>query len=490
MKYLKKPVVSGVTRFTKAPMADVEFSRMTVAPDRFTTFNAGEIVPIYYEEILPHDTFSIDLDYIVRQTTLLKPVMGDLNIDIYAFWVPNRVVNDSWKNVQGENTSGFWTAPEVDLAPLYTGTTDVQINPESVADYYGFPTQAPIKAVHLQQMNDLKFKGYLACCNRFFRDENYQSPIPFSKLNIYQGFLDPVGSQIGIKNKSPFGSSPIGTTISSGTVSDGSFPSGSIVEALYGEGSIASGDSSTGLRIPSRVSMFSANDRPLKANKYHDPFTSVLPAPQKGAEVVFGVGETAPVTIDTKTDSTVFPSGNSLKLSSDFDVLEKFGALYLQGGGTASPGKVIAGNEVESLTSGGYDIKGSNLSAYVDLSQVTGVSINDLRTAVATQQVYESLARGGSRYLEIIRSFFEIETETPFVDDPIQLGHIRNVLDMYQVAQTSSSQVNETPQGNLTAFGYTTKGGKLFNRTFLEHGYVHVFAVVRQKKSLYNVSCP
>lgn len=64
---------------------------------------------------------------------------------------------------------------------------------------------------------------------------------------------------------------------------------------------------------------------------------------------------------------------------------------------------------------------------------------------------------------------------------PIQLGHIRDVLDMYQVAQTSGSQVGETPQGNLSAYGYTTKGGKLFHRTFLEHGYVHIFAVVRQK---------
>lgn len=483
MRYKQKPVTSGVTRFTKAPMGSIEFSRMQVAPYRYTTFNAGEIVPIYYAEILPHDTFTVNIDYVVRQTTSLRPTMGDLDIDIYAFWVPNRIVNESWKNVQGENTSGFWTAPEVDLAPLYTGESDVSIPPESVADYYGFPTQAPLKAVHLQQANDIKFRDYLEIYNVYFRDENFEACIPYSKLNVYNGFLHDMGTRINATEKTNEG---YGTTTQpsyasvedgGGQGTDGSYPFGAINKALFGDGAPDEyGTNAMGYRL----TQFSALERPLRANKFHDPFTSVLPAPQKGAEVVFGVAETAPVVIDTESNTTEFPSGLPLDLVSNGNMT--VGQFYnLVGSATTTKRLNLQYQTATGTEAPLQTVSGTNLKAYTDLSQATGVSVNDLRIAVATQHVYEALARGGSRYQEMLRSFFEIETETPFSDIPIQLGHIRNVLDMYQVAQTSSSEAGGNPQGHLTAYGYTTKGGKLFHRTFLEHGYVHVLAVVRQK---------
>lgn len=86
-------------------------------------------------------------------------------------------------------------APEVSLAPLkneLSGSTQIPIG--SVADYYDLPTQAAIPNVVLCQMNDLVFRGYLACYNEYFRDQNYIAPIPFSKLNIYNGFLDGLGN--------------------------------------------------------------------------------------------------------------------------------------------------------------------------------------------------------------------------------------------------------------------------------------------------------
>lgn len=120
--YKQNAVMSGVTRFTRTPLGEVEMSRMR-APERVrTTMNAGDIVPVKYWEILPHDTFRVSVHDIIRQATTLRPTMDNLFVDFFAFWVPNRIVNESWKNVQGENTSGFWSAPEVNLAPLYTGT--------------------------------------------------------------------------------------------------------------------------------------------------------------------------------------------------------------------------------------------------------------------------------------------------------------------------------------------------------------------------------
>lgn len=135
-------VTSSQTRFSAAPMSDLEFSKLVDNPRLLTTLNAGDIVPVYCAEVLPHDTFSIDLDFITRQATLAVPVMGELVQDYYAFFVPNRVVNKSWNNVMGENTSGTWTAPEISLAPLVKpgmyATNNVQVPIGSVADYYGF----------------------------------------------------------------------------------------------------------------------------------------------------------------------------------------------------------------------------------------------------------------------------------------------------------------------------------------------------------------
>ena len=209
--YNQSPRVGEATRFAKSPMADVEFSRMTATPTWSLPFNAGDIVPIYYCEVLPHDTINIDLDFVIRQSTLLRPTMGQMQVDIHAFWVPNRIINESWKNVQGENTSGFWTAPEVELAPLHRAgvladgiTQPVQIPVGSVADYYGFPTQMPIPGSILEQCNDLKFRGYLDIYNNYFRDQNYQPPIPFSKLNIYNGFLESVGERIAVDGKQDY----------------------------------------------------------------------------------------------------------------------------------------------------------------------------------------------------------------------------------------------------------------------------------------------
>ena len=96
-RYNQGVSVSNV-RFTQAPMGEIEFSKMYGEPTHTTSFNAGHIIPIYCNEVLPHDTFSIDVDSVVRQATLRVPSMDRAIIDIFAYFVPNRIVNNSWKN--------------------------------------------------------------------------------------------------------------------------------------------------------------------------------------------------------------------------------------------------------------------------------------------------------------------------------------------------------------------------------------------------------
>lgn len=478
------------THFSEALFGEAESSRMNVAPRHFTTFNAGDIVPVMYMEVLPHSRFGLNIDGIVRQTTAKLPTMGEMMVDYYAFWVPNRVVNQSFKAVMGEAYNKAWTANKVTLAPLVdakdtTVPTQVQIPIGSVADYYGFATQGKIPKARLQNMNDLKFRGYVMIYNEFFRDENYQPPIPMSTLNVYQGFFSDVNresvySGIGVDGSAASNTPPASYVLDTSAPSDGSYPDGAIKHELYGSAN-AAGSPPYKLGVPARsaINSFSALGKPLKANKLHDYFTTVLPQPQKAPEQVLipvdGVLKDMPVltaptsVVEGAQAAMVFKqaSNGSLPVSSR--------RLVTTGGNGFIAAEASNPTGVDTI-----NYYPSNL--YTPGAPVSGLNIDigNLRMAAAIQQVYEALGRGGSRYREYIKSFFGIDVDDPFDDIPKKLGHVRRSLDLYQTAQTSASA--ETPQGNLAAFGYTNTSGKLFDDIgFLEHGYIHVFAVVRHK---------
>lgn len=469
--YKQMSVTNGETHFTSAPTNDVGFSQMLATSRHLTTFNGGDIVPIYCREVLPGESLTLDLDFVIRQTTLLRPVFGELFADIYAFFVPNRIVNESWVNVEGENSAGAGLAPDVTLAPLVmqsSGSTSVPVG--SVADYYGFPTQQPISNSILAQMHDLKFRGYLAIYNEFFRDQNYQPPVPFSKLNIFENFFTPYTSGSGVA---------YGSLIASGGAfgqASGSTPNGAFVKAIYGEGA-DTGTATTPSLTPA-YRQWSALNKPLKANKLHDFFTSVLPYPQKGLSlsIMFpGEAQVYPVVGGSTLNNVgvnAFRFGLGSAPSSGLHQL----LLNFSGG---NDGTLQINSGVSSVSPS--VIQTSNLQVSVPAGSLGTLDISNLRTAVATQQVFEIMARAGSRYREFVQAMFGISADDPYKTVPLFLGHVRRTLNNYQVAQTSQSADGSTPQANLAAYSYTANGGRLFEKTFLEHGYVHVMCVVRQK---------
>lgn len=459
--------------FGRALFGEVESSRMVATPVHLSTFNAGDIVPIYCREILPKESISMDLESVIRQTTLLTPTMGNMFVDFYAFFVPNRIVNSSWKAVEGENYSGSWTANSVSLAPLTVSSIGggVQIPVGSVADYYGFPTQAPIPYSVLNLCHDLKFRGYVMIYNEWFRDQNYQPPIPITYLNVYQGFLDD-DSSIALDGVGE-------VTIGPSTVGDGSFGAGAIVNSLYGN-SAPNAEYDIAERFS--VNSFRATEPPLKANKFHDYFTSTLPSPQKSSSSVFApvTGTIGSVPVVTSSNPVLSGPHSPLlfKLSASGASNPSASYLTLSAGGNND---ALSYTDTISGASAG-NVYPSNLQTQAG-AEVTGLalSVDDIRMASAIQQVYETMARGGSRYRELVNSFFGLEVDDPYSDIPRLLGHIRRDLDLYQTAQTSASEAGSTAQGNLAAFGYTSTGGHLFSAEFIEHGYLHIFAVVRHK---------
>ena len=121
---------------------NINISRSSFKRDQdiLTTMNFGKLVPFYVDEILPGSTVSIDTSVLARLSTPVHPTMGNAFMDVYYFFVPNRLVWEHWTDFMGENNVGPWT-PTVEYAvPQVTSNTDGGFYKGSVADYMGIPT--------------------------------------------------------------------------------------------------------------------------------------------------------------------------------------------------------------------------------------------------------------------------------------------------------------------------------------------------------------
>ena len=100
--FVTNPVNIGISRSVQDLSHSMKFS-----------FNTFECIPFTWFPVLPGDTISIDTSKVVRVQPLVCPVMDDLYLDTYYFFVPNRLVWDHWINFMGENTASAWT-PQVE----------------------------------------------------------------------------------------------------------------------------------------------------------------------------------------------------------------------------------------------------------------------------------------------------------------------------------------------------------------------------------------
>lgn len=460
---------NDVSHFSAAPQVDIERSRFNRDSTVKTSFNVGEIVPFYLEEVLPGDTFKIETSKIARMQTLKTPMMDDVFLDTYFFFVPNRIVWSHWQEFMGENRDSAWIPETEYTIPQITSPDTTGWTVGTVADYLGIPVGVPGLSV-----NALPFRAYAECVDAWFRDENLVDPLVIEK----------------------------------------------------GDSTVAGSNGST------FTTDVAKGGKPFIAAKTHDYFTSALPAPQKGPDVTIQLTtDSLPVYTQDMPNSYYWPQTGSLsdRMVGYTENIEKgypayfetadpsiqsatgmpgpltftatnpktsadnWGASYLQTNTVDNKDKatlqgVISAQNGYTVRSAGNisditRVLNNGTSPLVPVNLVASnyanqTTINELRQAFQIQRFYEKCARGGTRYIEILKAHFGVTSPDARLQRPEYLGGNRLPLSVRQITQTSSTTDNQ-PLGDVAGMSVTTDKHFDFEKSFVEHGYIVGLLVAR-----------
>lgn len=420
------------SHFAQLPAAEIQRSTFDRSASYKSSFNAGRLIPFYVEEVLPGDTFDITTSKIVRSQTMLTPVMDNMYLDTYYFFVPNRLVWDHWREFCGENTQGPW-APTVSYRMPTIASPEGGFAVGTIADYMGLPVGVTWKADDDLAPTSLPFRAYSLICNEFFRDENLSDPL-----------LTPTDDA-----------------------------------------------NSQGVNTGNYVTDCALGGLPFKPAKYHDYFTSALPAPQKATEPV-GIpidvpgfnGGVFPVT--TGAEVTQLPAKPMIMWvgesngGNDYTINKGFKRSIFYNG---TSGAYQGGDDP---TSTGFQSAATPANLFVDIpassnSSTIGFNVNEMRLAFAYQRFLESLARNGSRYTELLLGLFGVRSPDARLQRPEYLGGNRVPVNVSEV--TNTAQAEQDFLGDLGAKSTTSDVNHDFVKSFTEHGYLIGLMCVRYDHS-------
>lgn len=399
-----------VSRFSMVPRSDIPRSTFATQHSVKMPFQAGLLIPCHVDEVLPGDVHQGKVTIFARLNTLLFPMMDNVTLETFFFFVPNRLLWVNWVKMMGERHSPAdsisFTTPQI-VSPA----GGFAIN--SVYDYMGLPCVGQIAGGATISVNALPLRAYDLIFQEWFRDENLDTSV--------EGF-------------GPEGDGP---------------------------------DANAAYFLHAR-------------RKKHDYFTSCLPFPVKGGlEANFPLQGLAYVEGIAFADGTTPTAGS---IGTAFDRADVFPAG--DPGWAAYYGNLAAGPAIafRAVAPGA----GANPNIYVDLSTTVGASLNAIRLAVATQQILERDARGGTRYTELIQAHFGVFPEDSRLQRPEYIGGGRSRVETQAIPQTAPNAGSQI-LGGLAAQA-TVADRHEFSYHATEHGWiiglVHVTGDVTYQQGL------
>jgi len=361
-----------LSHFAAVPEAEIQRSTFDRSHGVKTTFDAGQLIPILVDEILPGDTHNLKDHLFGRLATPIVPFMDNLYLDTHYFFVPTRLVWENWEKFNGAQDNPDDSTDFV--VPTMTSTAVTGYDELSIFDHFGIPPKVP----GLEHIS-LPLRAYNLIYNEWYRDQNLQDSVTVNK-----------------------------------------------------------GDSAD---TPSTYTI-------LRRGKRKDYFTSALPRPQKGPAVNLPLGTSAPIKMNSVDSANEYPTVLDIT-----DTPRSFNSasaeLFMK---TGAPSAV-------------------NSPLFADLEEATAATINSLRLAFQVQKMYERDARGGTRYVEILKAHFNVTSPDFRLQRPEYLGGNTKKIASTVVPQTSSTDAT-TPQGNLSAYAMVSDSGSGFTHSFTEHGYL------------------
>nr|DAW41763.1 MAG TPA: major capsid protein [Microviridae sp.] len=391
---------------------DIPRSKFDMSHQYKTTFNAGLLIPLGEPlECLPGDTFQVGAGMACRMQPLVHPPLDNMYLDVYFFAVPLRLLWEHFPEFMGENRTGKWTQVTEYETPI-TKAPAGGWQQDTIADYFTIPT----KTANIE-VNSFALRAYCLIWNEWFRDQNLQDPANFETNDTTV-----IGSN--------------GSTYQTDAIKGG---------------------------------------KPLPVSKYHDYFTSALPEPQKGPDVLLPLGSSAPVYGTGK--ALDFTDGN---LKGPFN-LRTMSVTGLDGRSESDAGFYDTTKTLDSWQTVGLATKDqvSSPNLYADLANATAATVNQFRLAYQTQRLYEKDARGGTRLTELIKSHFGVTSPDARMQRPEYLGGKRIPITVNEVIQTSST-TEISQQGNVAGYSLTNdKSESIFVKSFTEHCLIIGLACVR-----------
>lgn len=413
--------------FGNIPTLDISRCKLKKKHDHKTTFNTGDIIPIYVDDILPGTSVKMEMASLVRMMTPIAPVMDNAYLDVMFFFVPNRLIWEHWVNFMGENDTAPWTQQNNYEVPQITCPSGGWAK-GSLADYFGLPTGVIGDG---WKCSVLPFRAYCSIYNNWFRDENLVTPVYISS-----GDSDTTGKNKGL------GYDPVTDT--------------------------------------------ECGAAPLKAAKFHDYFTSALPSAQKGTSVSVPLGDTAPIIgkdpqykpagaantsdlVDKQVGLYQNNSGVRSMYNTETGVENnQYSAINLYADLSEAVGATVNQLRQAFAVQKFYERAARGGSRYIE------TILSHFRVTNPDFRMQRPEYMGGVRVPinmnQVVQTDATATELVPVYTDP---EHPSPSTLSWETAQN-------TPQGNLAAYSATSHTDKdLFTHSFTEHGILMGVAVVR-----------